>query len=177
MTTNGDGDRAPDDIDDLLARPGHLIRRLHQIAISIFLDEVDGQTLTPVQYAAMVAIRARPGIDQAELSRAIAFDRSTIGGVIDRLEHKGYVERRLSPSDRRTRQLFLKPHGADLLGRLASAVDRSQSRFLEPLSDDERQLLMDMLRRLVEANNTLSRSPVVGARAGSNGGESKTRPK
>lgn len=164
MTAIDDADRAPDDIDDLLARPGHLIRRLHQITVSIFFDEIDGQQLTPVQYAAMVAIRARPGIDQAGLSRAIAFDRSTIGGVIDRLEHKGYVERRLSHSDRRTRQLFLKPDGDALLSRLSDAVDQAQTRLLAPLSKDESQKLMAMLRRLVDANNDLSRSPVIGTK-------------
>ena len=37
-------------IDD---QPGHYIRRLHQISVGIFLQELSGLGMTPVQYAAL----------------------------------------------------------------------------------------------------------------------------
>src|SRR5690554_2386192 len=67
--------------------PGHLIRRLQQAAVGLFLDETakSGIEITPVQYGALKSVQMLPGIDQATLARAIAQDRATIGGVIDRL--------------------------------------------------------------------------------------------
>lgn len=50
--------------------PGHLARRFQQIAVAVFLAEVEaaGFDLTPVQYAALAAIAANPSIDQITLA-------------------------------------------------------------------------------------------------------------
>lgn len=69
--------------------PGHLIRRAQQVSIAIFAEECAGLDLTSVQYAALSAIGAHPGVDATRLSTLIAFDRSTIGDVLERLESKG----------------------------------------------------------------------------------------
>ena len=53
---------------DLGRLPGHQIRRLHQIAVAIFLQDTEAHGLTPVQYAAMQAIQASPLIDQRTLA-------------------------------------------------------------------------------------------------------------
>ena len=78
-------------MDSLCDMPGHLIRRAHQISTALFAEECAGFDLTPVQYAALVAIKANPEVDATRLSALIAFDRSTIGGVLERLEAKGWV--------------------------------------------------------------------------------------
>ena len=82
---------------------GHLIRRMNQISTHVFSQrmQAEGRDLTPVQFAALDTIIANPGIDQASVAARIAYDRATIGGVIDRLEQKGYVERTISRRDRR----------------------------------------------------------------------------
>ncbi|MGY3410305.1 DNA-binding MarR family transcriptional regulator [Bradyrhizobium sp. GM5.1] len=81
--------------------PGHLARRFQQIAVAVFLAEVGdaGFDLTPVQYAALATIKANPGLDQVTLAGLIAYDRTTITGVIDRLVQKGLAERRASRRD------------------------------------------------------------------------------
>ena len=88
---------------------GHLIRRLNQASTHIFAKRMQetGVDLTPVQFAAMDAIASYPGIDQAGVAARIAYDRATIGGVIDRLEQKGYVRRSVSTPDRRAREVHL----------------------------------------------------------------------
>lgn len=70
--------------------PGHLARRFQQIAVAVFLAEVEdaGFDLTPVQYAALATIKANPGLDQVTLAGLIAYDRTTITGVVDRLVQK-----------------------------------------------------------------------------------------
>ena len=74
--------------------PGHLARRFQQIAVAVFLAEVEGAgyDLTPVQYAALAAVGANPGVDQVTLAGLIAFDRTTITGVVDRLVQKGLID-------------------------------------------------------------------------------------
>src|SRR5690242_12863434 len=120
-------------MDAVYTKPGYLFRRMQQIAVSIFMEECKAFDLTPVQYAALVAIQTHPGIDATRLSAVIAFDRSTLGSVIERLEAKQYVERTPSSEDRRTKLLYLTKSGAALLREVMPAVDRAQARMLQPL--------------------------------------------
>src|ERR1700692_4429392 len=105
----------PVTMDAVYAAPGYLCRRMQQIAVSIFVEECRDHDLTPVQFAALVAIRNHPGIDATRLSAVIAFDRSTLGNVLERLESKDYIERKPSRDDRRIKLLHLTSKGAALL--------------------------------------------------------------
>ena len=75
-------------MDAVYTAPGYLFRRMQQIAVALFVEECKAFDLTPVQYAALVAIHTHPGIDATRLSAVIAFDRSTLGSVIERLQAK-----------------------------------------------------------------------------------------
>jgi MarR family transcriptional regulator, lower aerobic nicotinate degradation pathway regulator len=90
----------------------------------------------------------------------IAFDRSTLGNVIERLETKQYVERKPSSEDRRTKLLYLTRSGAVLLRDVMPAVDRAQARMLQPLKPADRKTLMALLTQLVDLNNEASRVPL-----------------
>src|ERR1700752_4609400 len=94
-------------MDAVYTAPGYLFRRMQQIAVAIFIEECRDFDLTPVQYAALVAIQNHPGIDATRLSAVIAFDRSTLGNVIERLETKQYIERKPSREARRIKLLYL----------------------------------------------------------------------
>jgi len=147
-------------IDAVYAAPGYLFRRMQQIAVSIFMEECKAFDLTPVQYAALIAIHTHPGIDATRLSAVIAFDRSTLGSVIERLQAKNYIERRPAPEDKRIKLLYLTKPGAAILREIIPAVERAQARMLEPLKPTERKALMGLLVQLVDLNNEASRVPL-----------------
>lgn len=136
----------------LEAQPGHCIRRLHQIAVALFMDETAGSGVTPVQFAALTAVHDQPGLDQRTLAASIAFDTSTIGGVIDRLEKRGLMLRRTSPADRRVRLLELTAAGEALLQTLLPAVLRTQERLLAPLPAEQRALFGTLLQAAVHGH-------------------------
>lgn len=143
-------------IDD---QPGHAIRRLHQIAVGIFLHETQALGITPVQYAALQYISNQPGLDQRTLARSIAQDTSTTAGVVERLETRGLITRITSPQDRRVRLLEVTPAGAQLLQALIPHMLAAQQRILAPLRPDERDTFMALLQRLITENNDHSRAP------------------
>lgn len=136
---------------DSLSMAGHLIRRLHQISTQIFMRRTQeaGFDLTPVQFAAMDAIRAQPGVDQAGVAAAIAYDRATIGGVIDRLVQKGWVQRRVSARDRRARELALTEAGARLLDAVLPLVRSLQDDILGRLDTAERRAFLALADKAV----------------------------
>jgi len=144
----------------LLEMPGHLIRRLHQISFALFLDQAKAFGITPVQYAALVAIGSHPGIDQTALCNIIAFDRTTIGGVVGRLENKKLIRRLDGAHDRRTKSLSITAAGRRLIRQIEPAVQSTQQLILAPLKTSERHAFMGMLKHLVHLNNKHSRAPV-----------------
>jgi DNA-binding MarR family transcriptional regulator len=150
--------RAPPAPPSLEGLPGHSIRRLHQIAVALFLQETEPLGLTPVQYAALNAIAQQPGLDQRRLAAHIATDASTTGSVIDRLEARGCVIRELSPTDRRVRLLSITQDGQVLLKAATRAMLRAQQRILEPLPEEERPEFLRMLAVLIEGNKEASRA-------------------
>ncbi len=151
---------APLTMDAVYAKPGYLFRRMQQIAVAIFVEECRAYDVTPVQYAALVAIRTHPGIDATRLSAVIAFDRSTLGNVIERLEAKLLIERKPSREDKRVKLLYLTRAGVTLLRDIMPSVDRAQARMLQPLKPDDRKTLMALLTQLVDLNNESSRVPL-----------------
>ena len=147
-------------LDTFHARPGHLIRRLNQISQGLFQEEAGAHGLTSVQFAALNMIREVPGIDQVRLSSLIAFDKTTIVKVLDRIEQKGLITRERSLVDRRSNQLHVTDEGQKLLKQVQPLWDRSDRRIVAPLSTSEQRKFMELLSRLVQVNNAHSRAPM-----------------
>lgn len=132
---------------------GHLIRRLNQHSTQVFANhmQIIGLDLTPVQFAAMGVIATCPGIDQARIAAEIAYDRATIGGVIDRLEQKGYIGRVVAKHDRRAREVRLTETGAAVLADTQPVVLALQDDILTGLSACERATFMELARKVIAA--------------------------
>lgn len=133
--------------------PGHLIRRLNQMSTQVFSHHVQvaGYDLTPVQFAAMDALRANPGLDQAGIAALIAYDRATIGGVIDRLEQKGLVTRSISKRDRRAREVALSDMGHKVYQHVLPTIVRVQGEILEGLTDDEQKQFLRLAEKALRS--------------------------
>jgi DNA-binding MarR family transcriptional regulator len=147
-------------LEKFYSRPGHLIRRLNQISMALFFEETQPLDLTSVQYAALNMIQEVPGIDQASLSNMIAFDKTTIVKVLDRLVDKGLITRTRSKTDRRINHLHVTTKGTQVLREIHPMLARSDKRILAPLSESDQRKFMEMLSRLVQVNNIYSRAPL-----------------
>jgi DNA-binding MarR family transcriptional regulator len=147
-------------LDIFFSRAGHLIRRMNQISVAIFIEETRSLGLTTVQYAALNMIDEVPNIDQARLSAMIAFDTTTLVKVLDRLSEKGLITRTRSQTDRRKQLLNVTPQGQRAVRKIQPMIDRSEQRILAPLSASDRRKFMEMLTQLVNVNNAYSRAPL-----------------
>lgn len=140
------------DIDTLHNKPGHLIRRVHQIIVSLFFEECAEYDITPVQYAALLAIYCRDLTDATRLSGLVAFDRSTLGNVLERLERKGWIVRCSTPDDKRIKKISLTDAGREMVELVEPKVVASQQRFLDMLNKREQEQFMSLLMKVVKNN-------------------------
>lgn len=148
-------------------RLNYLIRRMNQMADALYLEEAGAYEVTSVQMACLRAIEARPGVDQLRLAHALKLDRTTVAGVVLRLQRKNLISRERDKTDRRSVLLYVTPTGETLLRSLIPAVDRAQRRMLAPLRPAERLALLDLMARIVdEARGEGARAiPALPARA------------
>jgi DNA-binding MarR family transcriptional regulator len=144
---------------DFRHAPGHLIRRAHQVAVAIFMEETGDYDVTPVQFAILNALLEDPGEDQVTLAGKVAFDAATFGSVIGRLEGRGWVRREPDAADRRRKLLWVTPQGAEIAQKMKRAVARVQQRILAPLEEGERQQLIALLDRLVGGHEHVPPTP------------------
>ena len=143
---------------DFRQAPGHLIRRAHQVAVAIFMEETSDFDVTPVQFAILNALLEDPGEDQVTLARKVAFDAATFGSVITRLEARGWVRREADAADRRRKLLWVTAEGAEVAQKMRRSVGKVQQRILAPLDGPEREQLIALLDRLVAGHQDLAPS-------------------
>lgn len=136
----------------LNALPGHLVRRLHQISVAVFSEQLQPLGLTPLQFAVLSSVARHPGLDQRSLARRVALDASTTGGVVDRLQARGALHRQLSPEDRRVRLLHLTDEGHALLAQALGPVQAVQDQLLAPLSTAQQQQFIGLLNTLLQGH-------------------------
>ena len=147
-------------LEELYGRPGFLIRRAHQIAVSLFLEETGDLGITNTQYGILFVLKSRPGVDQITLAKLLGLDRSTTGMVLGKLEDAGLIERAQGIADRRRRTLQLTKAGEKMLAQLREPARKAQAHILEPFTADERRIFLRLLERLVGAHNCSTRVPV-----------------
>jgi len=145
---------------------GHLLRRCHQIAVAVFLDECAQFDLTPLQFAVLDALLDSGPQDQVTLGGAAALDRTTVSLVIRKLERRGLVRRARSAQDQRAKIVSLTAAGESLVRAALRAVLAAQQRIVAPLDEDETRRLLALLEKLAQGNNALSRAPEKSQRRG-----------
>ena len=137
----------------LMSRPGFLIRRLHQIHVSIFVEECAAETITPVQYSVLKSLDQSGATDQGTLSRAVALDRTSVADIVTRLERRQLLKRHVSPHDRRMVLSELTNQGRALLRRLEAASARAHERTISSLPEKEKAFFLEALNRLIDAKD------------------------
>jgi DNA-binding MarR family transcriptional regulator len=155
-----------DPLDDLYRRPGFMLRRAHQIAVSLFLEETGTLRITTTQYGILVLLKHQAGLDQISVAKLLGLDRSTTGMVLNKLEQAGLIGRTVGANDRRKRSLALTAEGESMLERLKAPARRVQERQLSAFAPSERKVFLDLLDKFTRTFNESTRVPLEDQRNG-----------
>jgi len=146
------------DYGELSDRPGFLIRRLHQIHVSNFLNECHGLNITQVQFGVLNVLDGTTSLDQGTLGAQLGIDRTNVADVVARLEKRGLVKRVVNTADRRSKLVSITRSGRKMAKELASAMVAAQEILTGPLTEKERTTLISLLQKLVAAHNEGART-------------------
>ena len=137
--------------------PIALGRRFYQIAVAAVAQAHEPCGLTPLEFAVLIHLHDAPGIDQNTLAEHMALDRTSTGALVYLLEQQRLIERQVSDADRRARVLRLAPRGLALHNKQRPKGRAAQERLMKVLTLDERRLFVDMMRRVIDANQEYAR--------------------
>jgi len=100
---------------------------------------------------------------QGKIARYLNLNSSTMSGIIDRLELKGFVARLPNPDDKRTVYISLTSKGARLLDASPKLLHHQLSKKLEKLPENKINEINDALIILVQSLNIeeIQASPII----------------
>lgn len=122
---------------DIEKSVGYLLAKAYQRGWALFKEELDAYDITPPQFGLLGFLWQQDGLTQVELSDKCQVDRTTIGGLIDRLEKLGMVERQPHPQDRRAYLIRLTAKGKKLEQPLTKKAQRATDRFTSGLKQED----------------------------------------
>jgi MarR family transcriptional regulator, lower aerobic nicotinate degradation pathway regulator len=133
---------------DIEKSVGFLLAKAYQRACLLFKEEFEGRDVTPQQFGLLGFLWHQDGLTQAELSAKSQIDRTTMGGLIDRLEKEGLVARRAHPEDRRAYRICLTEKGKQMERDLAPLAMKTQEKFTSKLTPQELETLKSLLEKI-----------------------------
>lgn len=142
----------------LWSRPGFLVRRLHQIHGALFMEELAEDQVTPVQYGLLSILVDIPGLDQFSIAEELGIDRANVAEVLKRLEARKLVLRVVDPHNKRRKICLATREGAEFVAKHYPRMQAAQERLIAPLSSAERAAFLELLHKLVDANNSFGRA-------------------
>lgn len=137
--------------------PVSLSRRFHQLCMAIAGEVGAEDGLTVAQVGTLAYLYEEPDLGQNELAARLGIDRSNATLLIDELEDRGLVERKVSETDRRAKLLRLTAAGRKMRERLRPKGGEANQRILAVLTSKEREIFLDLLVKVIEANEQLAR--------------------
>jgi DNA-binding MarR family transcriptional regulator len=135
---------------DIRENIGFLLSRAYRYIASVCSEEFASYGITLAQFIVLMHLEGCTSDSQVCLSQKTGIDRTTIVGIIDRLEQKGLVARTKVAEDRRVRRVVLTDYGLELKNDFCIAAKRVRSRLTSKISPEEYVELVRLLTRLHE---------------------------
>lgn len=155
----------------------HDVARLLRVAYDRRTRELG---LTRSQWWVLNNLYFNEGITQSELAEVLDIEKPTLGRLLDRLESKGWLERRADPSDRRAKRVYLTGNVQGLMRALRVLAADLRATALDGLDEGEREQLHEALRlvkgNLLRLNGNGSPGPTTGRRGEDKDAEPRTLP-
>ena len=132
-------------------RLGFLMHDVSRLRRVVFDDFMKPLGVTRSQWWVLAYLSRHDGMIQSDLADVLEMGKAALGGLIDRLEASGLIERKLDATDRRVKRIQLTPNGVQTVKKMRQLSHDMSERILEGLDQDERQHLSEMLS-LVKKN-------------------------
>lgn len=145
-----DGPCSPANL-ELASHLGRALTRLIRVASRAKAEAMEGPARTDLSSFPLLAALAQTGpMRSTALAEAVLSDPSTVSRQVAYLVHRGYVERRADPADRRAALLALTERGEQALAGHCQHRDARLAHVMRAWPEDERRQLAVLIDRLAD---------------------------
>ncbi len=127
---------------------GYTMTDVARLLRTVFERRVRSLGLTRAQWVVIARVHRHPGLSQTEIADLLEIEKATAGRLIDRMEAKGWLERRADPNDRRINRLHLMQEAERLHALIWPIAESTVDAALGDLSTSERRTLSKLMRRV-----------------------------
>lgn len=127
---------------------GFLVHDVARLMRTIYDRRMAPLGLTRSQWWVLNHLYAYEGITQTELAAVLDIEKPSLGRLLQRMEAKGWVERRDDPSDGRTKRVHLTDKVQPMLQVMRDLASVTRNDAMRSLDAKERELLTDLLQRM-----------------------------
>ncbi len=129
---------------------GFLIHDVSRIRKKVVDQAVAPLGITRSQFWVLVNIAryGGDGIAQTRLAHLMSVGKVSLGGLIDRMEANGILERLPDPVDRRAKKVFITPKGEKLLQKLQDVAERINKQIMKGITQEQNKILDDVLKTM-----------------------------
>ncbi len=120
----------------------HDVSRLRRIVVDRALKPVG---ITRSQWWVLAFLSRRDGMTQTALAADLDITKVGMGGLIERMEGSGYVERRADPRDARIKRVYLTSSGARFVNTIRANVGMVEDEILSDISEEAMQVTAETL--------------------------------
>ena len=130
---------------DINRNLGFVISDLHRLITTAMDKELKALDLTRSQLRVVLYLTREEGLTQVRIAEDLEMGKVALGGLLDRLEAKGLVERRAHPTDRRAMQIFLTAKAGALHQPILKSGAYVTNRMMADISPKDQERLLDLL--------------------------------
>lgn len=127
---------------------GWLTTDVARLLRTVFDRRVKALGITRPQWLALRRLKRKSGASQSELADMMEIERAPAGKIVDRLEERGWIERRPDPVDRRINRIFLTDRGERVHAVIWPIAQSTVDDALVDLSEAELSQLTELLARV-----------------------------
>lgn len=133
---------------DLRDNAGKYVAATYRHMVAYMARKMEPLHIGPGQYSYLFSLYVEDGQTQQSLSDRKLVDKSATARAINKLEELGYVERKPDNTDKRSHRVYLTPKGLEIKPQLEAVVEEVQEILLGNLSDEEKNVLKNLLQKM-----------------------------
>jgi len=124
---------------------GFLLHEVARLLRKRFEQRARHQGLTRSQWQTIAYLAKLEGVHQTALAEVLEIEPMTLVRILDRLEQRGLIERRLDPDDRRAWRLYLTDAARPILAAIQPLGEATRIEALKGVGDEDRAQLIATL--------------------------------
>lgn len=132
---------------------GYLVNHTARLFAAGLQERITPLGITIGQFPILLELWVKDGVTQRELLQKLTLEQATLANTLNRMERDGLIVRKKHPSDARSQQIWLTAKGQATRESAYQAANDQNEQSLAPLSIEEREQFMELMRRIISAGN------------------------